>query len=126
MQRKSWCQARAQFDMAAERATPGSIFSSPLCERMCRNHIPGYDSMPAEQQSAAALQFLLTGQCCAAHQMEGKLRTILLILEQGADAFQPFKRRDHSTWVLAFRCAVIRELGGTLCRGYRLTSRGLR
>lgn len=103
MLRADWCKARAQFDLGEERKNPASMFSSPLAERLCDMYIPGYASMEASQRGAAADRFLTTGQCCSEAEVRCNPPTVLLLIEQGADAFQPFKRRDHSTWVLAFR-----------------------
>jgi hypothetical protein len=92
--------------MVEERKQPGSMFASRLCERFCELYIPGWREMHPEDRVDAETRFLTTGQCCREedlHPQSGKTRTILLFVEQGADAFQPFKRRVHSTWVQGLR-----------------------
>jgi hypothetical protein len=123
--RKQWCLAFDRFNMDLERQQPGSLFASIMCSRVCGHFIPGWDSMERPDRAQAESLFLTTGQCCSKEAMAGKKKTVLLFVEQTSDAFQPYKRRQHSTWVQALRCgppphltpyAAVAQHGPCLCR----------
>jgi hypothetical protein len=95
--------------MSQEREQPGSLFSSDLCRHMCRHFIPGWGDMRDDEREETEAVFLTTGQACTVEELEHRqksdgMKTILLFVEQAADAFQPFDRTQHSTWVMALRC----------------------
>lgn len=103
MQRPAWCRAHQRFDVKEAMAATGSIMNSPLMEVFYNTYIPAYDTKSDAEQRAAAELFLRTGQVCSEEEASRRQRTILLLVESGADAFQPYKRREHSTWMHAFR-----------------------
>jgi hypothetical protein len=107
--RREWCLAFARFDMSLEREQPGSLFSSDFCRHICRHYIPDWGDMRDKERQEAEAMFLSTGQTCNdmvyQHNRKGSgMKTRLLFVEQAADAFQPFNRTQHSTWVMALRC----------------------
>lgn len=107
--RPEWCLAFARFNIQLDREQPGSIFASQLCARFCQLYIPGWDELDDKERLEAETRFLRTGQVCSDDQLhphQGRMRTILLFVEQASDGFQPFQRRVHSTWVQCVRCAL--------------------
>jgi hypothetical protein len=108
--RREWCLAFSRFDMSQEREQPGSLFASDLCRHMCRHYIPRWDDMMDLERYEAEAMFLTTGQTCTKEvyrRNSGTMQTKVLFVEQAADAFQPFDRTQHSTWVMALRCAPL-------------------
>jgi hypothetical protein len=93
-----------------------SLYSSKMAEHFCRHFIPRYSALPEAQKLTAKLRFFDTGQVCSdtdwvQYQREvaqgRRLRTKLLVVEGGCDAFQPFKRRVWSTWMMGYRLTCI-------------------
>lgn len=97
IQNQEWCKAHACFSSQKAIVCPGHPCSTKLLEHAVTRLRPGFQDLLPEQQKRLLSQFIDTGQVCDPRLMIGKPRTILLLLECGADAFQPFKRREHST-----------------------------
>ena len=104
--RQEWCEAFARFDIRQERQTPGTLWSGDLAEHFCPLYVPGYSNMPENEREEAAEVFLTTDQTCKRDKLQNHQPTVLLLLEGGIDAFQPFKRKVHSTWVAGTRCGI--------------------
>jgi hypothetical protein len=104
LSRPEWCAAHALFDVEDSMEDPGSPFSSQVADLWCRAYVPGWDSLPGREQRTRKASFLRTGQVCTeAEATGGGLRTILVVIEDGADGWQPFKRRQHSIFAHGFR-----------------------
>lgn len=110
------CQSVQEFDLASMVDSYHSVYSSEVSETLCNLFIPEYQAMDDGTRREYKLRFFRTGQVCTAAQMEvhvskvasgDALETRLLVVEGGCDAFQPFKRRQHSTWVHAYRLVGI-------------------
>jgi hypothetical protein len=106
------CKGIQDIDTAALVASNYSVYSSQLSEQLCEIFIPGYKSMDEDSMRQYKVRFLSTGQVCTAQQFTQhtasivagtSLRTMMLLVEGGCDAFQPFKRRVWSTWLYGYR-----------------------
>ena len=106
------CRALHTFPLKEMCESEYSLFSSELASHLCQEFIPGYKEMDPGQQATAALRFFDTGQVCSdqewqQYQLEVqqgvRQRTKLLLLEGGTDGFQPYNRRQWTTWMLGYR-----------------------
>jgi hypothetical protein len=83
------------------------MLASPKMEALYNKYIPGYNTMSAAQQREAVGRFVSHGQTCSKQALEEalltELRTMLVVLEGGHDAFCPFVRRKWSTTVFGYR-----------------------
>jgi hypothetical protein len=104
--------ALASFDLTGMVNSVHSVYSSRLSDKICRHFIPDYDDMPAPAARIAKIRFFQSGQVCTDDewrqyteevQAGHRNRTILLMVEGGCDAFQPFNRRVWSTWLMGYR-----------------------
>lgn len=113
---KHVCSALHDFDLPHMVDSNHSVFSSDLSERMCHLFIPQYEHMDDDTRREYKIRFFSTGQVCTAEELaehtsrvqsgEAK-RTMLITVEGGCDAFQPFKRRVWSTWMYGYRVCCI-------------------
>ena len=108
--------ALSSFNVDAEVKNPTSFFSSLLSEHLCHHFIPYYDQYTAQEQQGLKARFFITGQACTQEQYDehvdlvasgGEDPTRLVVVEGGCDAFQPFRRRQHSTWLHGYRLVSV-------------------
>lgn len=110
------CKGIQDFDTAEMVDSNFSVYSSALSEQLCTQFIPDYDQMADDVRRDYKIRFFRTGQVCTAQQMAEHtlkidagqaMRTLLVTVEGGCDAFQPFKRRVWSTWLYGYRVQCI-------------------
>jgi hypothetical protein len=113
---KHVCQGLHEFDVADMVDSNHSVYSSQLSEHLCMRFIPNYAHMSDEVRRDYKIRFFKTGQVCTQQEWaehtsridEGQaMRTMLVMVEGGCDAFQPFKRRVWSTWLYGYRLQAI-------------------
>jgi len=106
----------ANFDCAAMVDTTYSVYSSRLSDALCDYFIPHYGGMDPDVARAAKIQFFESGQVLPQHEYEaykvgvaeGVLRpTKLLLVEGGCDGFQPYQRRQCTTWLMGYRLMCV-------------------
>ena len=110
------CEGIQDFDLESMVDSTYSVFSSELSEDLCCHFIPGYSRMLDPVKREYKVRFFRTGQVCTSQEMEQHtakvaagqaIETILIVVEGGCDAFQPFKRRVWSTWLYGYRVQCI-------------------
>jgi hypothetical protein len=118
---RSVSQALQNFDLEGMLDSVYSVYSSVLSEDIAKWHIPGYMGMAPDQQRAVKSRFFSTGQVCSDAEWElycqqvqagERKRSVLLMVEGGCDAFQPFKRRVWSTWLMGYRLTCVNWYDG--------------
>jgi hypothetical protein len=104
------------FDLSGAMDSAHSMYASGLSEHLCREFIPGYDSMGMPGRRTAKHRFFDSGQVCSdedwQHYMQQvnhgtRPRTKLLVVEGGCDGFQPYRRRIWSTWMWGYRLVCV-------------------
>jgi hypothetical protein len=118
---RSVSHALASFDLTGMVDSVHSVYSSRLSDNLCKHYIPDYDSMSAHEARKAKIRFFHSGQVCTDEewrqyraQVEAgeRNRTLLLMVEGGCDAFQPFDRRVWSTWLMGYRLTGVNWYDG--------------
>jgi hypothetical protein len=118
---RSVSHALSAFDLTGLVDSVHSGYSSRLSDQMCNRFIPGFQNMEPQQRRTAKLRFFETGQVCTDTEWEQytldtqagrRQRTKLLVVEGGCDAFQPFKRRIWSTWMMGYRLTCVNWYDG--------------
>jgi hypothetical protein len=89
--------------MADELAEAGSWANSELGSHLSDFFIPSFSNLPEAEKRNIMCRFFETGQVCSAADLSAAPDTHLLMILAGADGFQPFKRRVHSTTLIGFR-----------------------
>lgn len=106
------CSAMDAFDVRKMLDRTYSFYSSQLSDHIAIAFVPGFADMLSDEQREVKAIFYKTGQFCTEEQflrMEadiaaGRQRpSRLIVLEGGCDGFQPYRRRQWTTWMLGWR-----------------------